>query len=217
MGWCCAAHTKQHTWYFPCARLSLPRMDQRPTVRIRSPVILRSLESLIAQTVIHLVLLLCGANYANYGASMVPLNCTAALWQSKVTPLPTISPSPRSDTDLKCHVWRDVWWDVWWELRWELETLETLETLQTLRTLSPPCINKSCSHLTVSHVLKSDKSWRHSELSLESTATHQPSPPNKLTGFKPIHSNAHTQPAATTPHSTSWTILEIKNAGHTPV
>lgn len=184
-----------------------PRMDQRPTVRIRSPVILRSLESLIAQTVIHLVLLLCGANYANYGASMVPLNRTAALWQSKVTPLPTISPSPRSDTDLKCHVWRDVWWDVWWELRWELETLETLETLQTLRTLSPPCINKSCSHLTVSHVLKSDKSWRHSELSLESTAPHKPVPPNKLTGrIQPTHSKQHTPTCSnhTTPLDPSW-------------
>lgn len=87
--------------------------------------------------------------------TMVPLNRTAGLWQSKVTPLPTISPSPpQSDTDLECHVWRDLWW----ELRWELETLETMETLHIL---SRPCINKSCSYLTVSHVLKSDKSWRH--------------------------------------------------------
>lgn len=40
--------------------------------------------------------------------------------------------------------------------------------------LSRPCSNKSCSYLTVSHVLKSDKSWREGELSLESTAPHHP-------------------------------------------
>ncbi|KFY85214.1 hypothetical protein V500_08606 [Pseudogymnoascus sp. VKM F-4518 (FW-2643)] len=74
-------------------------MDQQPTVRIRSPVILET---------------------------MVPLNRTAALWQSKVTPLPTISPSPRSD--MECHVWRDLW------LGAEVGTGEVGDTGDTLDT-----------------------------------------------------------------------------------
>ncbi|KFZ17796.1 hypothetical protein V502_04395 [Pseudogymnoascus sp. VKM F-4520 (FW-2644)] len=179
-------------------------MDQQPTVRIRSPVILESLESLIAQTVIHLY----GATFVvltmvTMVLAMVPLIRTAALWQSKVTPLPTISPiSPIGyGSGMPCVEGSVV--------GAEVGTGEAGDTGNT-----PDCtlchVRVSISHVLtsqLSHVLKSDKSWRHSELSLESTAPHQPiyHPINRLESNQPTaKQRTPTCSNHTTPLDPSW-------------